>query len=1276
MSATLFWKLSNQDHVNQRLKKNLDHILKFKPELAKLFGGIENKVGHFLSLFFPTIETAGYVANLSLEDKSFQKINLSLRIPEHPEFSDYLDIHSTIAVIGYWNLTTSSPWFTPEKIMITHNDIEATEYEHEIECAYKQLDGDKFPDRNVPNVLNRQLANDLPKISVLTSERLNNWSSFLQFKRRLIRQKTIGLRYIGYDYDHKNSQLKLLVVAPDAAYLEKARRGFLRQNLQLFDLNISENDWKFALQELDNDKKPQKSSLEVGQVSRGKKTFEIVHFSKLSPIQQQIMQESEFPFHQAAYAWLSVDISDDWKNRLDAIDTESTDEETLFNNQEILNKFIKNIPDQGFISFSLVGDWALIKRQERSIRNLKQNENCYSPYLSSYLFDITQAKEPQQIQEVDHWYNEQLNPAQQSAVKKMLSAPDLCLIQGPPGTGKTTVIAEAILQFAKEGQTVLLASQAHDAIDNALSRIKNKPELRAIRLAKESRGRSKITDEGKHFAGEQALARHYDALAEDIDHRFLKPLRDKRSNLDQLKKWLDQAEFLLLDIQNAEQKLVKIKEDGIHHAELLKFEKQKYDQELQQYDQKLHLKQQLIQLSSYLKQSGPAPLNIQLPQETHALAEILFSMSQANVNVPFSWNDFKFNPASQMLILNALFDIWSQLEANLEQINNDIQRLNQAGQGGLVSIETQVRIQALNQEINRLSDQMETDDSDETRDLWISKRRELRELKLGSDGLTHPCYTLFNDSERFLRIDDARELSQSLSSRIDVLKGIKQELHSNLSRILIGLNNTIDQIDASVPNDEHVKIEQAQVKALCEQYQLQQTHYRALNDKRVEHLQLQNFDSSFDFASALNGTKQQLQTLEIEFNNLCERNQAWQTIFEQWRAILQEKDQANQDWEQLQDIYPANCNLVAISCNEREQTLTEAGLDGFDVVIIDEVSKATPLELLLPLMRARKAILVGDHRQLPPLFQESQDASNTFEDMVNEEMEEGTSDTLLTKENFERYEKMVTASLFKELFEKAPESLRERLTVQFRMHPQIMTMINCFYENQLTYTDEPKDHQHFVTLKSKYNDLVTSDKHLLWVDTSYDEKGMACLDEDRTNITEAKLIAQALVRINEQMRQNGFNAKAPQDKQKVGVVSFYQAQCRVIREAIKSVNQGNLKFDAIDVEINTVIRYQGKEKPIILISLVRNDGKEKTYHRRVSNANIARFEFINVAMSRAQNLLMVFGARNMLEMRDVILPNMDKDGSSTKKVYKDIFERLDREARVCSVKEFMQACSN
>lgn len=589
---------------------------------------------------------------------------------------------------------------------------------------------------------------------------------------------------------------------------------------------------------------------------------------------------------------------------------------------------------------------------------------------------------------------------------------------GATGTGKTTVIAEAILQFAKEGQTVLLASQAHDAIDNALSRIKNKPELRAIRLAKESRGRSKITEDGKQFAGEQALARHYDALAEDLDLRFLKPLRDKKSIIDKLKLWVDQAEFLSLDIQNAEKKLLSIKEDGIQHAVLLKFEQQKFDEESQQYDETLRLKQELVQLRDFLSQKGPAPLSAQLPQETHALAEILFSMIGAKVNIPFSWNDFKFNPASQMLILNALFDIWFQIEGNLEQIDNDIQRLDQAGVGGLISIETQLKIQSLNQEISLLADQMEIDDSDEIVGIWRRKRRELSELKQCSDGLTHPCYKLFIDAERFTRVNDANELSQSLIIRIEVFKRIKKELGETLERVLIGLNKRIDRLTSSEPNDKTLRQMKSQVEALREQYQLQLNLCRTLKDKQLESLQLQNFNQEFDFQSAIDATKQHIKNLEDECNILTDRNSDWLPLFEQWQAILKEKDQASQDWELLQEIYPANCNLVAISCNEREQTLTDAGLDGFDVVIIDEVSKATPLELLLPLMRARKAILVGDHRQLPPLFQESQDASNTFEDMVNEEIEEGATDTLLTKENFKRYEKMVTASLFKELLKK------------------------------------------------------------------------------------------------------------------------------------------------------------------------------------------------------------------------------------------------------------------
>ena len=56
-------------------------------------------------------------------------------------------------------------------------------------------------------------------------------------------------------------------------------------------------------------------------------------------------------------------------------------------------------------------------------------------------------------------------------------------------------------------------------------------------------------------------------------------------------------------------------------------------------------------------------------------------------------------------------------------------------------------------------------------------------------------------------------------------------------------------------------------------------------------------------------------------------------------------------------------------------------------------------------MRARRSILVGDHRQLPPLFQEGTDAQ-TFSDAVDEADEDGQNTrTSLTRHNLQRFEK-------------------------------------------------------------------------------------------------------------------------------------------------------------------------------------------------------------------------------------------------------------------------------
>lgn len=1276
MSATLFWKLSDRDNSNEIMQKNLSHIIKTRPALKNILNDPNDLVEQFLSLFFPDLETACYVANLSLSDKSAQKINLAIRIPGHPTFSEFIDEHSSFAVIGYWNTKTSSPWFTPEKIMITHNDSEPTEYEHEISCHYFKLGENDYPPRGTENVLTEQLANDLPKISVLTNDRLKDWCTFLDFKKRLIKQKTVGLRYLKAKYDMSQEALKVLVIAENEEELYRCYRTFARQNLQLFDLQVSADPWIFTLPDNDS-KKSKKPDFELGQIFSPKsghkkgqrRGVELLTSTELSAEQSSFDKVlKDLPFKKPILAWLMVSLTEDWQNKLSKVDRETEDIDELFEHKELVEDLMAKIPSQGFVSFSLIGDLALVWRQENTIKNLKQNENCYAPYLSSYLFDITKAQLPVDLPRVDEWYNNDLNEAQKSAVVKMIAAPDLCLIQGPPGTGKTTVIAEAILQFAKQGQNVLLASQAHDAIDNALSRIKNRPELRAIRLAKESKGRrSKITEEGLLFSGEQALARHYDALSQYVDNQYLKGLRTQKEQIETLSAWAEKAHFLLLD----DQRLQRSIQDLVVEIQNSKEKLQKASRQFQDAEEQYLAEQQKKEIINSLIQALTHRVNFPNEMILHHLfndlASALCDLDHVGIQLPVTFNEYQFSQNTQLACLISLLDIFEYFSNNIHIIQEDIKKLSQMGSGKLESVDIKLQIDVLNQEIDDLANQMDHDDSSELIDLWKSKRKDRTKLQQSTNGLESEIYRRFKDHQIFIAIDDVEKIIEILKERLKIFEQVSLKINTALGHTISRLKTEDEQLVMNQPSDENLQYLDREIKMSVAKNDEYRQKISALKVRQVEHLSLQNFSESDGFERSLTDTLNHIDYLKKQLQEYSESLKDWLPLFNQWNDLLNQEDQSIQDWNLIGGHYTEHCNLVAMSCNEDSRTLSNANLDGFDVVIIDEVSKATPLELLLPLMRGRKAILVGDHRQLPPLFQEGQDSDLTFEDMV-----EGVeNDVLLTKENFKRYEKLVTASLFKEMFEKAPDILKERLTVQFRMHPDIMKMINYFYEGQLKCGNADANRHHHITLKSKHNHLITEKDHVLWVDTSYSEKGMPIIDSDSMNKEEAHLIALTLMNINDQMKTAGYSKRK---QYKVGVVSFYQSQCRAIRDAIRKMNSGKLKFEAIDVEINTVIRYQGKEKPIILISLVRNDGKAKET-RRSSNANVARFEFINVAMSRAQNLLMVFGARNMLEMRDIKLPKMDEQGSEKKKVYKDIFERLDRDARICTTKEFIEACA-
>src|SRR5690606_30750318 len=294
--------------------------------------------------------------------------------------------------------------------------------------------------------------------------------------------------------------------------------------------------------------------------------------------------------------------------------------------------------------------------------------------------------------------------------------------------------------------------------------------------------------------------------------------------------------------------------------------------------------------------------------------------------------------------------------------------------------------------------------------LWRQKRREVNQLKQQSGGLTHECYQLFKDKDQFFNIIHAQSTATLLTERLEQFKQFEQCLNEQITEANQSLTAQMQAFEMNKPDNAPIKQIEHEIQNLLDQYNTIELKSQKQQNAEQQHLQQQNFQN-IHLSESIKSTQNHISYLQQQYQDTKAQNQNWHGLFEDWVQSLNNPQQAKLDWELMSQEYTQNCNLVAISCNENSRTLQDAGIDGFDVVIIDEVSKATPIELLMPLMRARKAILVGDHRQLPPMFQEGQDAAETFEDLVEAEDENQDRSSLLTKDNFKRYEKLVTASL-------------------------------------------------------------------------------------------------------------------------------------------------------------------------------------------------------------------------------------------------------------------------
>jgi superfamily I DNA and/or RNA helicase len=401
----------------------------------------------------------------------------------------------------------------------------------------------------------------------------------------------------------------------------------------------------------------------------------------------------------------------------------------------------------------------------------------------------------------------------------------------------------------------------------------------------------------------------------------------------------------------------------------------------------------------------------------------------------------------------------------------------------------------------------------------------------------------------------------------------------------------------------------------------------------------------------------------VNIHNNCSTEGKYEKAVSKWRKRLLERSPDIK--EAFHDAYKKHINVFAATCSECgssrfRSTYNDIYDQGssmnvqieFDLVIMDEASKATPPELILPLTFGKKIVILGDHKQLPPMLDEKE-FGETLESVGLKSLVE-----TWTREDYK-------ISQFEKLFNRAVPSIVSSLDTQYRMHEQIMNCVAQFYKDQEEYENgllcgikDSMDIPDLSNKGSRYHGLtlepfLNPNIHAIWVNVSTPEStiGTGTSYKNDGEVAALKLV------MNNLTKASGFSdyysSLEKEEEKEIGVISFYMPQMQSIKKALYpnlSIQQlrdfERFKFDNeynIPFRINTVDRFQGMERNILIISTVRSDSQvfeKKGSIRTRPNTNYPRalgfakeYQRINVGLSRAKRLLIVIGNQKHFEHR-------------------------------------------
>lgn len=278
----------------------------------------------------------------------------------------------------------------------------------------------------------------------------------------------------------------------------------------------------------------------------------------------------------------------------------------------------------------------------------------------------------------------------------------------------------------------------------------------------------------------------------------------------------------------------------------------------------------------------------------------------------------------------------------------------------------------------------------------------------------------------------------------------------------------------------------------------------------------------------------------------------------------------------------------------------------FDLVIVDEAARCTAGELLVPLQAARWAVMVGDQAQLEP--QHDADVVTMVSNRTSVHKSE------IQRSDFER----VFGSEY-------GRTAGAKLRTQYRMLPPIGQLVSeTFYGDLTLYPGRtaPEIDPEEVLPRDLQSPLT-------WVST--DSLGELGYEKSANSSKQNRAEADTIVAMiedwvsNEKFRE--WLTTQTRHPIGIGVICMYAAQRTLIETRLRQSSAS--PFLDRHIKVGTVDSYQGKENPIVIVSLVRNnlDGREEPAGRKtIRDGFLTVPNRINVAASRAMDRLVFVGA--------------------------------------------------